>query len=124
MTQTILRPRDPNTLSNYTAWLSRHITANFDILFDEKRLEGNVVHKLQSQTNAKSREILLDTSFVEVSQVKLDGKTAKWEILPRFEPYGSALKIELEQGVAFGESVELDVRCPLLTHICLMLYDC
>jgi hypothetical protein len=111
MEETIHRPRDPNTLSNYTAWLSRHVTVNLAIIFDEKRVEGNVIHALQSRTNAKSREILLDTSFVEVSQVKLDGKTAKWELLPRFEPYGSALKVDLNHGVALDETIELDVGC-------------
>ena len=106
----ILRPRDPNTLSNYTAWRSRHITANFEIDFNNKRLTGNVIHQLLSKTQAETREILLDTSFLDISQVKVDGQTAHWELLPRFEPYGSALKIVLETGVAEGNTVEVDVR--------------
>lgn len=109
-TTPILRPRDPNTLSNYTAWRSRHITANFEIDFNNKRLTGNVIHQLLSKTQAATREILLDTSFLDISQVKVDGQTAQWELLPRFEPYGSALKIMLEKGVEEGNTVEIDVK--------------
>ncbi|EED21775.1 leukotriene A4 hydrolase [Talaromyces stipitatus ATCC 10500] len=107
--ESIQRPRDPNTLSNYTAWRSRHVTANFEIDFDNKRLAGNVIHQLLSKTQAETKEILLDTSFLDISQVKVDGKTAQWELLPRFEPYGSALKVVLEKGVEEGATVELDI---------------
>lgn len=40
----------------------------------------------------------------------MDGQTAQWELLPRFEPYGSALKIILEKGVEEGNTVEIDVK--------------
>lgn len=40
----------------------------------------------------------------------MDGQTAQWELLPRFEPYGSALKIVLEKAVEEGATVEVDVR--------------
>lgn len=53
--------------------------------------------------------------------MKVDGQTAHWELLPRFEPYGSALKIVLETGVAEGNTVEVDVR--LLSTYRWMLAD-
>ncbi|KAH8695911.1 leukotriene A-4 hydrolase [Talaromyces proteolyticus] len=105
----IQRPRDPNTLSNYTAWVSRHVTANLEIFFDQKKLAGNVVHQIQSKTDAQSREIILDTSYLDISQIKVNGQVSKWEISPRFEPYGSALKIQLENGIELGGSVEVDI---------------
>lgn len=103
-------PRDPNTLSNYNNWRSTHITANFDILFDQQKLVGNVVHRIKSITNAESRDILLDTSHLDIGDVKVDGKSSKWEILPAQEPYGNALKIHLEHGVQLNAVVEVDVR--------------
>ena len=103
-------PRDPNTLSNYNNWRSTHITANFDILFDQQKLVGNVVHRIKSITNAESREILLDTSHLDIGDVKVDGKVSKWEILPAQKPYGNALKIQLEHGVQLDAVVEVDVR--------------
>lgn len=107
---TIIRPRDPNTLSNYTAWRSRHVTANLEIDFDNKRLAGNVIHQLLSKTKAETKEIILDTSFLDILSVKVGGKAAQWELLPRFEPFGSALKIYLESGVDEGVAVDVDVR--------------
>lgn len=102
-------PRDPNTLSNYNNWLSTHITANFDILFDQQKLAGNVVHQLKSRTNAESQEILLDTSHLEISSVKVNGKPSQWDFLPALEPYGKALKIKLDHGVQLGGNVEVDI---------------
>ncbi|GES62734.1 leukotriene A-4 hydrolase [Aspergillus terreus] len=109
MATTINPPRDPNTLSNYNNWLSTHITANFDILFDQKKLVGNVIHKLKSITNAESTDIVLDTSHVDVTDVKVDGKPSVWELLPPVEPYGTALKIKLDQGVKQDEIVHVDI---------------
>ena len=108
-TVTINPPRDPNTLSNYNNFRSTHVTANLDIMFDEQHLVGNVVHQLKSITNAESQEIILDTSYLDVNEVKVDGKVSKWTLLPRMEPYGSALKIHLDHGVALDQTVEVDV---------------
>jgi leukotriene-A4 hydrolase len=104
-------PRDPNTLSNYNNWVSTHITANFDILFDQRKLAGNVVHRLQSITDAQSRDIILDANHLDIGAVKVDGKPSPWELLPPLEPYGTALKINLEQGVKLNETIEVEVTC-------------
>ncbi|KAJ6103246.1 hypothetical protein N7486_005673, partial [Penicillium sp. IBT 16267x] len=102
-------PRDPNTLSNYNNWRSTHITANFDILFDQKKLVGNVVHQFTSITDAVSREIILDTSHLDIGSVKVDGQPSKWEFLPTLEPFGTPLKISLEQGVKLNGTIEVDI---------------
>lgn len=105
----ITNPRDPNTLSNYHNFTTTHTVANFAIDFENKRLDGNVILKLKSITNAEAREILLDTSHLDIRNVKLDGSSPKWDLLSRLEPYGSALRIELDAGVAMEKSVEIDV---------------
>lgn len=104
-------PRDPNTLSNYNNWRSTHITANFDILFDQKKLVGNVVHQFKSITDGESREIILDTSHLDIGTVKVDGQPTKWELLPPLEPLGVPLKISLDKAVKLNGTVEVDV-CP------------
>lgn len=109
MATTINPPRDPNTLSNYNNWRSTHVTANFDILFDQKKLVGNVVHQFKSITNAESREIILDTSHLDIGTVKVDGQPSKWELLPPLEPFGVPLKITLDQGVELNGTIEVDV---------------
>lgn len=112
MATTVTNPRDPNTLSNYNNWRSAHITANFEILFDQKKLVGNVVHKFRSTTEAQSKEIILDTSHLDIGEVKVDGQASKWELLAPLEPFGTPLKISLEKGVQLNETIEVDVRSP------------
>ncbi|KAK4690433.1 leukotriene-A4 hydrolase, partial [Lecanoromycetidae sp. Uapishka_2] len=109
MASTINVPRDPNTLSNYNNFITTHTIVNFSIDFEKRNISGNVVLSLKSITDAASKEIVLDTSHLHVSNVNLSGKASKWEMLSRFEPYGSALKIVLREGVANGESVDLDI---------------
>ncbi|MCJ1277282.1 hypothetical protein MMC21_005093 [Puttea exsequens] len=102
--------RDPNTLSNYNKFVTTHTIANFTINFDRKTVNGNVVLTMKSIIDASAKEILLDTSHLNVLDVSLGGKSTKWELLPRFEPYGSALKILLEEGVKKDDSVVLDLQ--------------
>jgi leukotriene-A4 hydrolase len=106
----VTNPRDPNTLSNYNNWRSTHITANFDILFDQKKLVGNVVHRFKSITEAQSREIILDTSYLDIIAVKVDGQPSKWELSTPLEPFGTPLKISLDKAVELNGMVEVDVR--------------
>lgn len=115
MASTIIHtPRDPNTLSNYNNFLTTHTIANFAIDFGQTTLDGNVILTLKSITNAETKEVLLDTSHLDVQDVKIDGAASKWNLLPRFEPFGSVLKIELEKGVQNEKSVEIDVRSDYL----------
>jgi leukotriene-A4 hydrolase len=55
-------PRDPNTLSNYNAWRTKHTTANFDIDFEGKRLEGFVDITLENLAKEETK-IVLDTRY-------------------------------------------------------------
>ena len=57
--KTIHTPRDPNTLSNYNAWRTKHTTADFNVDFEGKRLTG-VVH-LTLESLADEKQIILDT---------------------------------------------------------------
>ena len=107
MTTIVNAPRDPNTLSNYNNFITTHTTVNFNIDFEKKVVGGKVALTLKSITDAAAKEILLDTSFLSVKDVVLDGKFPKWDLLPRFEPYGSVLRIRLSNGVQNGQSVQL-----------------
>lgn len=104
---TVNTPRDPNTLSNYNNWLTTHITANLEILFEERRLSGNVVLTLKSITNSETREIILDTSYLDISEIRVNGSQVEWESVPRMEPYGSALKIYLQAGIPADQTVQV-----------------
>lgn len=110
MSLSIQNPRDPNTLSNYHNWRTVHTKTTFDVVFESQQLKGNVIHKLKSLTDAETNEIILDTSFLSISDVKVDGKSTKWELLKRLEPYGSALKIKLEKPTERDEFVDVSIN--------------
>lgn len=103
-------PRDPNTLSNYNNFITKKTTANLEIDFEKKCISGNVVLEVTSITEAASKEILLDTSYLNVKDVKLNSENVQWELRPRLEPYGSLLKLHLQDGIAKGKKLEVSVR--------------
>ena len=105
----MVNPRDPNTLSNYNSFLTTHTAVNFNIDFEKKVVGGKVVLILKSVTDSAAKEIVLDTSFLNVKEVRLDGKTTKWDLLPRSEPYGSALRISVLEEIQKGKSVQLEM---------------
>jgi leukotriene-A4 hydrolase len=102
--------RDPNTLSNYDAWRTKHTITNFDIDFAAKRLRGSVILELESQTEKASKEIILDSSYVDVSSIKLNSAPSTWEIKPRQGPNGSPVHVAVPDGVAKGEIVKLEIE--------------
>lgn len=61
--ESIHQPRDPNTLSNYNAWRTKHTTTNFDIDFKHKRLKGNVELTLE-RLATEERTVILDTRYL------------------------------------------------------------
>lgn len=111
------RPRDPNTFSNYNEFITNHIQANFSIDFEKKNLIGNVVLKLRPVTTTESKEIVLDTSYLDIKEIKVDGYPSNWDLLPRTEPFGSVLKITLGKPVGETESVEIDVGSEEESHL-------
>jgi leukotriene-A4 hydrolase len=103
--------RDPNTNSNYAHWRTAHTTANLTIDFASKTLRGSVTLDLVSQTDRASDEIVLDTSHLAISSVRVNGSPAsQWSLRPRAEPNGSPLSISVpsaDKGATV--SVEMDV---------------
>ncbi|KAI0134631.1 leukotriene A-4 hydrolase/aminopeptidase [Xylariales sp. AK1849] len=104
-----MAPRDPTTLANYGAWLTRHTTVDFKVNFDKQRLEGSVSLELESLTDKESKEIILDTNFLKVSSVKLGSSDLSWKLEEKVEPYGSPLSVSVPEGVFKGEKIKVDI---------------
>jgi leukotriene-A4 hydrolase len=102
------QPRDPSTLSNYNAWRTKHVTANLELQFAKNRLVGSVKLDMQRLVKGQgSEKVVLDTSFLDIQQVKLAGKTAKWNLGDRVEPYGSPLTIEIPDDHTGNAEIEV-----------------
>jgi len=103
-------PRDPCTLSNYNNWLTKHTTVDVAVDFKRKVLHGTVTLQLESRTDKESKEIILDTSFLDIKEISVDSQNTKdWEVKDRFEPYGSPLHIKLPSGAALGSIVSVQI---------------
>ena len=57
----IRAPKDPNTLSNYHNFLTKHTSVDFEIDFEHKILSGAVALDLESLTDEEVKEIVLDS---------------------------------------------------------------
>ncbi|TEY49950.1 hypothetical protein BOTCAL_0281g00080 [Botryotinia calthae] len=107
---TINMPRDPNTLSNYNNWRTKHTVADLAIDFTKQRVHGTVTLQLESITDKESEEIILDTSFVDVQSVAVDGnKTGEWTLEKRIEPLGTPLSVKIPGGAAKGTVIALAI---------------
>lgn len=107
--------RDPNTLSNYNAWRTKHTVADFDIDFDSKRLTG-VVHLTLEKLSQGDDKIVLDTSHLEIVGVDIEGDEAPWDVASkRTEPYGSPLTINVNAKQLEAASPNLTVRIGVQT---------
>ncbi|PKS07712.1 hypothetical protein jhhlp_006320 [Lomentospora prolificans] len=102
--------RDPSTLSNYAAWLTKHTTASLTIDFDEHALKGRVDYRILSRTQKESKEIILDSSFVSVKSVSVGGSPVQWELKERHKALGSPLHISIPEGAAEGDVVDLSIE--------------
>ncbi|KAJ4363180.1 Leucyl aminopeptidase yscIV [Neocucurbitaria cava] len=107
---TIRTPRDPNTLSNYHNLVTRHTSVDFNIDFEKKRLYGSVTLTLESLTDEEVKDVVLDSSHLDISVVEVEGKSVKFNVGDRIEPYGSPLTITLPSSVPKGKTVDIEIK--------------
>lgn len=108
---------DPSSQTNIRFLVASHTIVNLTIDFSSRTLHGNVIHKFVPAADCKADKhqqqpdyLILDTSYLDISYVRVGGQEATWELLPRVEPLGSALRIQLGQGVcAEGSEVVVEV---------------
>lgn len=96
---------DPSTLSNYEKFTITDATSlEFNIDFDSETVSGVVEYSLKSQ---EPSEIILDTSFLEVSKVEINGDdVSDFKVLPRREPLGAPLVIPNKSLTEFKLKIE------------------
>jgi leukotriene-A4 hydrolase len=62
----IKTPRDPNTLSNYHNYVTRHTSVDFEIDFEKKRMVGTVVLKMESLVDGDGQvDVVLDSKYIQ-----------------------------------------------------------
>lgn len=102
--------RDPTTLSNYGAWRTKHTSVDFALDFDNKCLKGSVTLQLESQTDKESKEIILDSRFVKVTETSINNTQSQWELKPHSDPFGAPLHVSVPEGAAKGDVIDLKIQ--------------
>ena len=133
--KTNLRSPDPNTLANVLDFAVLKTTLNYELSFEKRAVEGVVEHEMECTAEGKGAvtgEIWLDSSFVVVEELSVDGEVfgqlgekegeekadaeteviaeKGWKLEERVKPYGSKLRIVLGRKVEVGEKVGIKVR--------------
>ncbi|OLL25450.1 Leukotriene A-4 hydrolase [Neolecta irregularis DAH-3] len=98
---------DISTLSNYPDVRTVNLDLVLDISFERKVLFGSVEHTFEVKHDID--EIVLDTSYLDITSIANDGKPLKFEVKPRQEPLGSPLVISLGRTYTTGEKFKLKI---------------
>ncbi|ORY81519.1 peptidase family M1-domain-containing protein [Protomyces lactucae-debilis] len=111
--------KDASSNANYNAFVTTHTSLRVTLDFAAKLLRGTCQHTLTCM-DASAKEIILDSSFLNVTSVSLNDAPVKFKVAPRKEPLGSPLHISLpnslEQGASCNVSIEYSTtdRCTAL----------
>jgi hypothetical protein len=72
----IKTPRDPNTLSNYHNYVTRHTSVDFEIDFEKKRMVGTVVLKMESLVDGDGQvDVVLDSKYIQPEHQEENSET-------------------------------------------------
>ncbi|KAG0279799.1 Leukotriene A-4 hydrolase [Linnemannia exigua] len=97
---------DPNSQSNLDEVKTSHIHLNLAVDFVAKTLAGSAELDIEAIASNVSK-LILDTSFIAIHSVSLDGTPLKYTLADRHEKYGSALTIELGRSLAKGDKAKV-----------------
>ncbi|CAI4050182.1 bifunctional aminopeptidase/epoxide hydrolase SKDI_14G2770 [Saccharomyces kudriavzevii IFO 1802] len=86
---------DQSTLSNYRSFAVLDTDLNLSVSFDKSTISGSVTFLLKQlyDDEKKSSEVHLDSSYLDVQNVQIEGTEVGFQIEPRKEPLGSRLVI-------------------------------
>ncbi|KDN39017.1 hypothetical protein K437DRAFT_228230 [Tilletiaria anomala UBC 951] len=100
---------DRHTLSNIAQIYSTHLHVDWLIDWDGKRIEGSVEHELRV-AHAAIEHVVLDTSYLDIRRVEIDGKEVKgWKKDARKGMLGEALHVPLPKAMKLGETCKLKI---------------
>lgn len=96
---------DPSTKSNYYNFKVEHLYLDLAVRFDKKRLIGSASFDIKAIQD--SGNIILDSSFLNIKDVFINGEKTSFTVKPREEPLGSPFVINYS--VRINDSFKLKV---------------
>jgi aminopeptidase N len=100
---------DPNTLSNYSSIVTEFTTVDVALNFETRTVAGEVMFELKALEDGV-KEVVLDTSYLDIKKVVVDTEEVPFTLDDRQEPYGSALHIPLAVSPKKNTTVTVVVR--------------
>jgi leukotriene-A4 hydrolase len=94
--------QDLATQSNYKQIKTKHLDLNWIIDWDAKVFHGSVQLTLEAAADSVDK-IVLDTSYLDIKEVKVDGSQVKFAVGDRDGVIGSALSFELPKAINKGQ---------------------
>lgn len=115
---------DPNTLSNHLALATEHTAVDVALDFKASVLSGTAVLEMKV-LEEEVKEVVLDSSYLDIQKVEVNGTPAEWKVADRKEPYGSAVTVALVGKPTKGETLKVKVctlnlgwGCRFLMEVC------
>ncbi|KIP01983.1 hypothetical protein PHLGIDRAFT_112533 [Phlebiopsis gigantea 11061_1 CR5-6] len=99
---------DPTTQANYTQVVSEHIHFDWKVNFEQKNISGSATHTLSVKDDGV-KEIIFDTSALDIERVDVDGQPARFDVGSKHEVMGSALQIDLPAPAKTGTTLIVTV---------------
>ncbi|KAG6874151.1 hypothetical protein C0995_005569 [Termitomyces sp. Mi166 len=99
---------DPTTQSNYLQILTEHLSVDWTLDFDAQIISGSVTHHLLAKEDGV-KEVVLDTSELNLSDAKIDGKSVSFDLKAKHEVMGSALHIALPSDLKAGQYIDVTI---------------
>ncbi|KAF8060869.1 peptidase family M1-domain-containing protein [Lyophyllum atratum] len=100
---------DPTTQSNYLQITTEHLALEWTLDFDAKLISGSATHHLLVKED-DVKEVIFDTSELDLSDAKIDGKSVPFDLKAKHEVMGSALHIGLPSGLKSGQYIDVKVE--------------
>lgn len=99
---------DPASQSNYVSISSEHLELDWTLDVEKRLISGSVEHTIIAH-HASLAELVLDTSYLVIQSVSINGSTAKYTLEDRINVVGSALRIQLPE-MAKGDRAKVKVE--------------
>ncbi|GMK59104.1 hypothetical protein CspeluHIS016_0701190 [Cutaneotrichosporon spelunceum] len=99
--------RDLATLSNYFEIRTTHIDLVWAIDWTAQTFGGSATLVLEAVSDVS--EVVLDTSYLDVTEVEVGGAKGNWKLDDRIDVMGQALRVQLPNALKKGETTKIKV---------------
>lgn len=100
---------DPASQSNfYKGAQTKHLHLDWTVDFDKKLIYGSAEHTVLVSKEGLT-EFILDTSYLRIDKVYVEGKETEVKLHPRVPVVGSKLEVPLPSGLKKGQTVQVKI---------------